>query len=77
MQIIVGDCVAYMEKCIRENKQFDYVFADLTDIPISTTPEGELWDFIKKILNVSFKIIKKDGKYMTHGTLKFKNHPFS
>jgi spermine synthase len=66
-EIIVGDCVAYMEKCYDAKKYFDYVFADLTDIPISTAPEGELWDFIRKILNASFNIIRKTGKYMTHG----------
>jgi len=26
-----------------------------------------MWDFIRKILNLSFKVLKPDGKFMTHG----------
>jgi len=39
MQIIVGDCVQFMANCEKEGKKFDYVFGDLTDIPISNTPQ--------------------------------------
>jgi len=28
-----------MVNCLEEAKKFDYVFADLTDIPISQTPQ--------------------------------------
>ncbi|XP_021945432.1 spermine synthase isoform X2 [Folsomia candida] len=66
-EIIVGDCVEYMKNCGKEGKKFDYVFADLTDIPISPTPQGEIWDFIRLILNLSFSVMKPDGRYMTHG----------
>ncbi|XP_067646937.1 spermine synthase isoform X2 [Eurosta solidaginis] len=65
--IIVGDCVQYMKKYISEHRKFDYVFGDLTDIPISGTPVGEIWDFIRTILESSFKILKSDGKFLTHG----------
>ncbi|XP_049794156.1 spermine synthase-like isoform X2 [Schistocerca nitens] len=65
-EIIVDDCVKVLEKFIKEGKKFDYVFADLTDIPLSSTPQGELWDFIRLILNISFKVLKRTGKYMTH-----------
>lgn len=51
---------------IDEGRKFDYVFGDLTDIPISTTPRGDAWDFIRLILNSSMKILKSTGKYMTH-----------
>lgn len=51
---------------IEEGRQFDYVFGDLTDIPISTTPHGDAWDFIRLILNSSMKVLKPTGKYMTH-----------
>lgn len=51
---------------IEEGRQFDYVFGDLTDIPISTSAHDDAWDFIKLILNTSFKVLKPDGKYMTH-----------
>ncbi|XP_055842825.1 spermine synthase isoform X2 [Episyrphus balteatus] len=66
-EIVVGDCVDYMKRFIAEGKKFDYVFGDLTDIPISDTPIGECWDFIRTILEHSFKILKPDGKYLTHG----------
>ncbi|KAI8123243.1 spermine synthase isoform X2 [Lucilia cuprina] len=66
-EIIVGDCVEYMKKFIGEGRKFDYVFGDLTDIPISGAPIGECWDFIRTILEHSFKILKPDGKYLTHG----------
>lgn len=66
-KIIVGDAIAYMKDCIEQNKSFDYVFGDLTDIPISSSPRGELWDFIRNIINLGTKLLKPGtGKYMTH-----------
>lgn len=55
-----------LDQFIKEGRKFDYIFGDLTDIPISDTPTTELWNFIKKILDVSFKVLKPDGKFMTH-----------
>ncbi|XP_076246194.1 spermine synthase isoform X3 [Calliopsis andreniformis] len=66
-EIIVGDCAKALAHMIEEGRQFDYVFGDLTDIPISTTPHGDAWDFIRLILNSSVKVLKPTGKYMTHG----------
>ncbi|XP_066603609.1 spermine synthase isoform X2 [Prorops nasuta] len=66
-EIIVGDCVKALAHIIDEGRQFDYVFGDLTDIPISTTPHGDAWNFIRLILNSSIKVLKPTGKYMTHG----------
>ncbi|XP_015591721.1 spermine synthase isoform X2 [Cephus cinctus] len=66
-EIIVGDCFKALTHMIEEGRQFDYVFGDLTDIPISTTPQGDAWDFIRLILNSSMKVLKPTGKYMTHG----------
>ncbi|CRL06662.1 CLUMA_CG019578, isoform B [Clunio marinus] len=66
-EIVIGDCMVWLEKYIKEGKKFDYVFGDLTDIPISDTPTGEIWDFIRKILESSFKVLKPTGKFMTHG----------
>lgn len=66
-EIIIGDCMEYMKRYIKEGKKFDYVFGDLTDIPISDTPTGEIWNFIRSILEHSFKILKPNGKYLTHG----------
>jgi spermine synthase len=67
-EIIVGDCMVYLKKFIKDGKKFDYVFGDLTDIPISDDPNsGEIWDFIRLILESSFKVLKPTGKFMTHG----------
>ena len=35
--IIVGDAIDYMEAYNRQGKMFDYVFGDLTDVPIDAT----------------------------------------
>lgn len=60
-EIIIGDCMVWLDKYIKDGKKFDYVFGDLTDIPISDTPTGEIWDFIRTILEKSFKVLKSDG----------------
>ena len=36
LQIIVGDAVKYLEDSRRQGRQFDFIFGDLTDIPINT-----------------------------------------
>ncbi|XP_031632928.1 spermine synthase-like [Contarinia nasturtii] len=66
-EIIVEDCMIYLDKFIKESKKFDYVFGDLTDIPISDAPSNEIWNFFHSILEHSFKILKPTGKYLTHG----------
>lgn len=59
-----------MQTFIKEDRKFDYVFGDLTDIPITATPTGELWDFFHNMLQLSFKILKPSGKFMTHVSIK-------
>ncbi|XP_026739566.1 spermine synthase [Trichoplusia ni] len=66
-EVIVEDCMLTVNKFITEGKKVDYVFGDLTDIPISESACGELWEFMITILNASFKILKPNGKFMTHG----------
>lgn len=66
-EIIEGDCMEYMKLFQQQGRKFDYVFGDLTDIPISDTPTGEIWNFIRTILEQSFKILKPNGKFLTHG----------
>lgn len=65
-QIVIDDCVKSLDAMIKEGKKVDYVFGDLTDIPVSTSPQGEIWDFIRLILNKSMQVLKPSGKYMTH-----------
>lgn len=66
-EIIVGDCILYLNKFNKENRKFDYVFGDLTDIPITVSPTGEMWDFIRTILEASLSVLKTSGKFMSHG----------
>lgn len=65
-KIIIGDCIKALEVYIKEERKFDYVFGDLTDVPISGNVDEEVWSFITKILKMAVKILKPDGKYMTH-----------
>jgi 23S rRNA G2069 N7-methylase RlmK/C1962 C5-methylase RlmI len=66
LQIIVTDCEKLLDKYIAEGRTFDYVFGDLTDIPLSSTPQGQVWDFIRLILNKALRVLKPSGKFMTH-----------
>ncbi|XP_028171348.1 spermine synthase [Ostrinia nubilalis] len=66
-EIIVEDCMLTINKFIKDKKKVDYIFGDLTDIPISDSACGELWEFMITILESAFKILKPDGKFMTHG----------
>lgn len=63
-EIIVGDCIPFMLDCHANGRQFDYIFGDLTDIPIS--PTFEIWEFFKQILNLSFTILRTGGTFFTH-----------
>lgn len=65
-EIIVGDCMKLLEVYKEEHKKFDYVFGDLTDIPISDDPSSEPWKFIMLVIEKSFDILKTNGKFMTH-----------
>ncbi|ENN72455.1 hypothetical protein YQE_10798, partial [Dendroctonus ponderosae] len=67
-KIIIGDCLPVLEQYIGEGRRFDYVFGDLTDVPISVDKSLELWAFINKVLKLSFQVLKPDGKFMTHVT---------
>lgn len=65
-QIIVGDAIAYMAECIKKNRKFDYVFGDLTDVPLSEDKHDQLWEFMRTILNLGIDVLKPSGKYLTH-----------
>jgi spermine synthase len=49
-------------------KQFDYVFGDLTDIPVTTSAGNKsLWDFLKSVVSQGVQLVRPGtGKYMTH-----------
>lgn len=65
-EIIIGDCMKSIDKYINENRKFDYIFGDLTDIPFSEEPTSSNWNFITLILQKSLKVMKPTGKFMTH-----------
>ncbi|KAG7299854.1 hypothetical protein JYU34_016874 [Plutella xylostella] len=65
-EIIVEDCMLTLNKFMKEGRKLDYIFGDLTDIPISESACGELWEFMITILESAFKILKPSGKFMTH-----------
>lgn len=65
-QIIIGDCMPSLQVFKREHRKFDYVFGDLTDIPISDDPSSEPWKFIMQVIEMSFDVLKPGGKFMTH-----------
>ena len=67
--VIIGDCIKFMEDAISKGKQFDFVFNDLTDIPLSPEESEvgrDLWGFVRNILNLALKCTKQDGKYLNH-----------
>ncbi|KAF2368164.1 Spermidine synthase tetramerization domain [Trinorchestia longiramus] len=67
-ETIVGDAIAYMKEYIKEGRQFDYVFADLTDVPIGE-PVGDVWDFLGMVIELGTQLLKPGtGRYMTHAT---------
>lgn len=67
--VIVDDCLIYLDRYIREGKKFDFIFNDLTDIPLSgeeTEIGANLWAFVKNLLNLSLNCLHDHGKYMNH-----------
>ena len=66
-EIIVDDCVKWLKRYAEEGKKFDFVINDLTAIPVSTSPVGDHWDFLRVILQLSFDVLADDGKYFTQG----------
>lgn len=65
-QIIVGDCLAELDKLKSENVQFDFVFSDLTDIPLSIKPQNKEWQFLLDVMEKSLSVLKPNGQFLTH-----------
>ena len=54
-KIIVGDAFKYLDQYEKENKKFDVIFGDLTDIPIH---EGDsTWSFVTNVIKSSLKLL--------------------
>mgnify|MGYP001506451041 CR=1 FL=1 len=68
--------------CFVLDFNFDFVFNDLTDIPISNKDNKDLlledsaamWEFVKEILELAIKLVKPNGKYLTHVRLAESPH---
>nr|CAG4637087.1 EOG090X07PL [Ceriodaphnia reticulata] len=67
-RIVIGDCLAELDKLKSENVQFDFVFSDLTDIPLSTTPQNKEWQFLLDVMEKSLAVLKPNGQFLTHGS---------
>nr|XP_032836545.1 spermine synthase [Petromyzon marinus] len=67
-QIVVGDCVPALRRYADSGTEFDFIINDLTAIPISTTHHHDSsWEFLWLILELSLKVLRPDGKYLTQG----------
>ena len=75
-KIIVDDCLIWLEKFLKEERKFDYVFNDLTDIPIgldskdkqqSDAESANEWHFVRQILTLSLPLLRDvSGRYLNH-----------
>ncbi|XP_055951204.1 spermine synthase-like isoform X1 [Argiope bruennichi] len=65
-KVIIDDCLKKLDEYKETGKKFDVIINDLTDIPIATSPQGEMWDFVKKIINKSLVVLRDDGSYLNH-----------
>ncbi|KAG1687668.1 Spermine synthase [Nymphon striatum] len=67
-QIIVDDALKVMAEYIAEEKTFDFIFNDLTDVPVSLDPASIYWSLVEDILKLAMKLLKENGKYYNHAT---------
>nr|ACO14894.1 Spermine synthase [Caligus clemensi] len=67
-KIIVGDAIEFMKNELDKGTQYDIIFGDLTDCPISTSPSEEgTWNFLKLVLSLAIPLLKPEqGYYLTH-----------
>jgi len=64
-KIIVDDAFKWLDIFAQEERQFDIIFADLTDVPVQDG-EQETWDFVRSILMKAIQLIPTGGTYITH-----------
>ena len=73
-EIIIDDCMAQMQLFIDQGRKFNFIFNDLTDIPLmnlnakSDFKKCQLWTFITQVLNESLQCLCSNGIYMNHAT---------
>jgi len=68
-RILVSDCLLEMDKFVEDGTKFDFIFGDLTDVPLSLTPQkqNKEWQFLQSVLGKSLGLLKPNGKFLTHG----------
>ena len=54
-KIIVDDAFKYLDQYEKDNKKFDVIFGDLTDIPIHEG--GSTWKFVTNVIKSSLKLL--------------------
>ena len=81
-KIIIDDCLKVLRKSVDEGKKYDFIFNDLTDIPVcqrkdaltafdsSAVQTDSPWHFIETIFNLSLDCLAEDGVYMNHASGK-------
>ena len=55
---VSGDAIKYLEQCRENQRQFDFIFGDLTDVPIDTDAEGKWYVCTVQCTLHSFIIFK-------------------
>ncbi|KAF0309423.1 Spermine synthase [Amphibalanus amphitrite] len=65
-KIIVGDAFQYLKDSVQEGRTFDYIFYDLSDVPVSPRHDRDLWNMVKDVLQDSMSLLPAGGKYMSH-----------
>jgi len=63
-KVIADDAFKYLAQYQEENKKFDVIFGDLTDIPIHQG--GSTWKFVTSVIKNSLLLLPVGGKYFTH-----------
>nr|CAG4645591.1 EOG090X07PL [Lynceus sp. MCZ IZ 141354] len=69
--IILGDCLNELTRFAEEGAHFDFIFSDLTDMPLSSSPEPthrQQWELLKSVVLHSLSILQPDGRFLTHGS---------
>jgi len=60
-----------LDKIKEQNMHFDFVFSDLTDIPLSPVPQNKEWQFLRSIMEKSLSLLNKTGRFLTHVIIQF------
>ena len=65
-EIIVADAFEYMTKYASAGRKFDFIFSDLTDVPIIAEVATAEMQFLKKALYMALPLLKDGGHLLSH-----------